>query len=367
MLTLPMLLWATLVFSRSLALPGRAPKLAALLTLVFMVTLFFEMLYTGRTHQWRRIFFVTLGVMFPVGFIWELLQTRGSMSIPMGQMLSGDVPFCFLAIPMMILPGVFTRTLIFPGSILPTAHNTHAVASMVGMWLAGTLVLGKAWCSFGCFFGGMDEGFAAIPRKSLIKRIRPGWRLVPWAILVAVVLLSLALFEPVYCTWLCPFKTVTEYPAVQSVETAIQAVIFVILFVALVVVLPLLTRKRTQCAFFCPFGPFQSLSNYLNIFEIRIDRDKCLSCVTCKRDCPTMAVDEKSVQAGRVRLTCMKCGACVDRCPKGAALWHIKGTPLTARPETARLLFLYAAWGFATMLGGNIIARSLSKLLGVIG
>jgi polyferredoxin len=289
------------------------------------------------------------------------------MSISMAQMLSGDVPFCFLAIPMTILPGVFTRTLIFPGSILPTVHNTHAVAGMVGMWLAATLVLGKAWCSFGCFFGGLDEGFAAIPRKSLIRKIRPGWRLVPWAILVAVVLLSLALFEPVYCWWLCPFKTVTEYPAVQSVETAIQAGIFVILFIALVVVLPLLTRKRTQCAFFCPFGPFQSLSNYLNIFEIRIDRDRCLNCATCKRDCPTMAIDDESVRAGRVRLTCMRCGACVDHCPKGAALWHIKGTPLTAKPETARLLFLYAVWGFATMFGGNIIARTLSKLLGVIG
>jgi ferredoxin-type protein NapH len=39
----------------------------------------------------------------------------------------------------------------------------------------------------------------------------------------------------------------------------IQNGIFVVLFAALVVVLPLLTKKRTQCSFFCPFGAFQSI------------------------------------------------------------------------------------------------------------
>jgi ferredoxin-type protein NapH len=65
-------------------------------------------------------------------------------------------------------------------------------------------------------------------------------RLIPWAILVFVVLLSAAIFEPVYCMWLCPFKAVTEFPAVRNVETAIQMGVFVALFLGLVVVLPLL-------------------------------------------------------------------------------------------------------------------------------
>ena len=156
LLTLPILLWSLLMFSRTLAQPGRAPKIAAVATLLFVVALFFQMMRTLETHRWRRYFFVALGFLFPIGFIWDLIALRGSMSIPVERMLSGDTPFCFLAIPMMILPAALTRTVIFPGSILPTASNPHAIASMVALWLAATLVLGKGWCSYGCFFGGIE-------------------------------------------------------------------------------------------------------------------------------------------------------------------------------------------------------------------
>ena len=254
LLTLPILLWALLMFSRSFQLPGNAPRIAGLATLLFMVTLFFLMMRTRGTYRWRRIFFVTLGLLFPVGFIWDLVALRGSMSIPIERMLSGDTPFCFLAIPMLIVPAALARTVIFPGSILPTASNPHAVASMIGLWLAATLLLGKGWCAFGCFFGGIEEGFAAVPRKARLRNIPPRWRWGPWAVLAAMVLLSAATFEPTYCMWLCPFKAVTEFPEVRSAETAVQFAIFGSLFGGLVIALPLLTRLRTQCTFLCPFG-----------------------------------------------------------------------------------------------------------------
>jgi ferredoxin-type protein NapH len=363
LLTLPMLLWALMMFSRALERPGAAIKIAGVLAMLFMVTLFFLMMRTRQTFRWRRVFFVALGFLFPVGFIYDLVAVRGSMSIPIERMLSGDTPFCFLAIPMMVLPAALFRTIVFPGSILPSANNPHAVAVMVGLWLAAAVVLGKGWCAYGCFFGGIEEGFAAVARKARVKNIAPRWRLVPWAVLIVIVLLSLALFEPVYCSWLCPFKAVTEFPEVNSLERGVQAGIFSSLFLGLVVVLPWLTKKRTQCAFFCPFGAFQSLFNKINIFDVRIHREKCGDCVLCRRDCPTMALDVKSVAAGRTLLSCMRCGACVDSCPKDAAVWHIKGTPLAVAPERARLMYLYAAWAFATMFGGSIIAGSLEKIV----
>lgn len=367
LLTLPVALWAALMFSRSLAVPGVAVKVAALVTFAFVVALFYQMMRTRRTNRWRRIFFAALGFLFPIGFVWELLRLRGSMSISVEQMLAGNTPFCFMVIPMILIPAALTGTVIFPGSILPTAANPHSIAVMIGLWLAATLVLGKAWCAYGCFFGGIEDGFAALPAKPRVRKLNGRWRLVPWAILAAVVLLSAATFSPVYCEWLCPFKTVTEYPEVRSLETAFQAGIFLTLFFGLVVALPLLTKRRTQCAFFCPFGAFQSLFNKIRVFDIRIRRDACKECVLCRESCPTLALDESSMASGRTLINCMQCGACVDACPRNTIVWHIKGTPVGEAPERARLLHLYAAWAFAVMFGGSIIAGSLTKMLGFLG
>ena len=370
LLTLPMALWSLLIFTPSFRQAGRNQHIGAAAVILFMTALFFLMMRTGETYRWRRIFFVALGFLFPVGFIAALVAERGTMSIPISRMVSGDTPFCFMVTPSIILPAAFARTVIFPGSILPTASNPHSIAIMIGLWFALTLVMGKAWCSYACFFGGIEEGFAAIAKRRrlhrFVTRFGPQLRLIPWAILIFVVLLSAAIFEPVYCMWLCPFKAVTEFPAVRNVETAIQMGVFVALFVGLVVVLPYLTKKRTQCGFFCPFGAFQSLFNKINLFEIRFNREKCVDCGLCQTSCPTVALSKDSVREGKTLLNCMKCGACVDACKKNAAVWHLKGTPVAAKPERARLLFLYGAWALATMFGGSVLANGVHTLIGFL-
>jgi len=79
-----------------------------------------------------------------------------------------------------------------------------------------------------------------------------------------------------------------------------------------------------------------------------------------------MSIGPESIASGKPLMSCMKCGACVDACPRDAAVWHIKGTEVGASPERARLTHLYAAWAFAVMFGGSIIANSLEKIFGVL-
>jgi polyferredoxin len=355
-----MALWSLLMGFHPGTSTDPKARLAAAITAVFMTVLFFLMLRTGSTYRWRRIFFVSLGVLFPIGFIYSLVLARGTMGIPIEEMIAGRTPFCFMVIPLLIVPAALTRTLVFPGSI---TASSHAIAGMVGIWLAMTLVLGKGWCAYACFFGGIEEGMAAVPERAKIRKIDPRWRYGPWAVLLAVVLLSLALFEPAYCTWLCPFKAVTEFVTARNMIGYVQNVIFVVLFAGLVIVLPLLTRKRTQCTFFCPFGAFQSLFNKISIFEIKIDKSRCQSCSVCQNACPNLSLSKDSIARGETLLSCMKCGACVDACPRQAAVWHIKGTTVNWKPERARLMFLYAAWAMAIMFGGSIIASGLFTII----
>jgi polyferredoxin len=357
LLTLPILIWSPLMLLFS---PGSSTKpvwlISSAITALFMTVLFFMMMRTHSTYRWRRIFFVSLGVLFPIGFIHNLVVMRGTMGIPIEEMIAGRTPFCFMPIPLLILPAVFTKTLVFAGSIA-------SIVAMVGLWLALTLVMGKGWCSYACFFGGIEEGVAAIPARAKIRKLDPRWRYLPWAVLLAMVLFSLALFEPAYCMWLCPFKAVSEYVAARNTLGLIQNVIFILLFAGLVIALPFLTKKRTQCAWFCPFGAFQSIFNKISIFEMKIDQSRCKPCLICQNACPNLSLSKESVARGETLLSCMKCGACVDACPRQAIVWHIKGTQIAWKPERARLLFLYGAWALAIMFGGTIITQGLAVIL----
>ena len=82
LLSIPMALFTLLLFTPVIRQPGRPAKLAALVTWVFMIALFFLMMRTRKTYRWRRVFFIALGFLFPVGFIWDLIALRSSMSIP---------------------------------------------------------------------------------------------------------------------------------------------------------------------------------------------------------------------------------------------------------------------------------------------
>lgn len=364
LLTVPMLLWTLLMFMRFFQTRELSQKLGAVIAGIFFVTLFYLMMKTGRTYRWRRVFFVTLGVLFPIQFIHEVMVMRGTMGIPIEEMIAGRTPFCHLPIPTIILPAALFRTVVFPGSLLPNGGMSEGgMFSMVAIWLGVSLVIGKGWCSYACFFGGIEEGAAAVFKRARIRKIDPRFRYVPWAVLLAMVLLSLALFEPAYCMWLCPFKAVSEYVAARNVTGMVQNGIFIVLFAALVIALPLLTKKRTQCSFFCPFGAFQQLFDKLSVFEVRIDKSRCNDCNLCQSSCPTMSITKESVAEGRALMSCTRCGACVDACTKHAAVWHIKGTQVDVKPERARLMFLYGAWAMSTMFASNIIVGGLRVII----
>jgi ferredoxin-type protein NapH len=362
LLCLPMMLLTFMMLTQG-SIPTDGARLFTLaVTFLFFNLLFFLMVRAGKTDRFRSILFITLAVVFVFSFISNLIAVRGSMALSQATMIEGGTPFCHLVIPMTIIPAALTKTIIFPGKIL----GKYSIAGMFVIWMGVSLALGRGLCSWFCFFGGLEDGFSRILKKPIIKNINKKWTYLPYAVLLGIVLMSALTLSPTYCKWLCPFKTVTEYVEITSVQVLIQTIIFVSLFIGLVIVLPILTKRRTQCALFCPFGPLQSVTNKTNVFEVRIDQDKCIQCNKCIKVCPTFSIDEESLGRGKVKTSCTKCGKCLDACPQKALYYHVKGTSLNSTFDRYRLLFLYAAFLVLAIMTGGFMQDAIVKTIKLI-
>jgi NAD-dependent dihydropyrimidine dehydrogenase PreA subunit len=362
--TLPMLL-ITFMFMTG----GRpdfsnpASALAILITFLFVNVLYFLMHYSGKTDRYRAVLFIVFALSLSFTLISSMMETRNSMSFNQADILECKIPFCHLVIPMMILPAVFTKSIIFPGSIIGGFAN---IASMVVLWLVATLVLGRGFCSWGCFYGGWDDGFSRIRKKSTIKKINEIWKWMPFAVLLMVSLTAALTLVPTYCDWICPFKAVTEFEQVTSVESATKAGIFLSLFAGLVVVLPVMTRKRTQCSFLCPLGAVNALSNKVTPFTVKIDKKNCNECFKCIDACPLFALNRDDIKNGKASMFCSKCGKCIDICPKNAIQYGIKGVPGGTMKNFTRNIFLFVSFLFIAVFSAGSIINSLQSLFKLI-
>lgn len=359
-MSFPMMMLTLLMLSGG-KIPTDPSKMFAFgATFIFINALFFLMIRTGKTDRYRALLFSVFALCLTVSFISHYLEVRGSMSISETEIIECKAPFCHIVIPMTAIPVALNRTIIFPGTM---TGAYAAISSMLIIWIGASLALGRGFCGWACFFGGWDDGFSRLLRKPLIRKIDPKWRYFPFALLLVLMLASAVYLAPVYCEWLCPFKTVTEFAAVTSLKTAVQTVIFISLFLGLVIALPILTKRRTQCGLFCPFGAFQSFTNKINIFDVRINRETCTDCGRCAQICPTFSMDRESIKGGKTLMTCVKCGKCIDNCPKKALFFHVKGTPLAGSYSASRLLFLYPAFLFLATMAGVSVQDTIIRII----
>ena len=340
-----------------------ASGLAMLTVFLLVNVLYFSMHFTGKTDKYRAILFIIFAMSLSYTLIHNMLQVRQSMSFSQADILECKIPFCHLVIPMMILPAAFTKSIIFPGSIIGGFAN---ISSMVVLWVIATIVLGRGFCSWGCFYGGWDDGFSRLRKRRVIKNISELWKWMPFAVLIMVMLSAALTLMPTYCSWICPFKAVTEFEKVTSVESATKAGIFLSLFGGLVIALPVMTKKRTQCSFLCPLGAINSMSNKITPFTVKIDKNSCNECFKCVEVCPLFAITREDVKKGNVSLFCSKCGKCVDACSRKAIHYGIKGIPAGTMKNFSRNLFLFVSFLFmAIFSSGSIIStfQGLFKLI----
>ncbi len=72
-------------------------------------------------------------------------------------------------------------------------------------------------------------------------------------------------------------------------------------------------KGRLYCNTVCPVGTILGLISKYSLFKITIEKEECLSCGMCERDCKGNCIDskEKTVDMSR----CVACFNCVSSCP----------------------------------------------------
>jgi polyferredoxin len=345
--------------------PSETSELVAYVSVWTMdIILFFCMLKTGKTDKFRAILFIIFAITLSVTFISRMIEARGSMSFNDADLMQCDVPFCHIVSTMVIIPAVLSDSIIFPGQIDSGFANISSMLIIVG---TAVLVLGRGFCSWGCFYGGWDDAFSRLKKKATWKNPPTYLRWGAFAMLLLVAISSAAMLGPTYCDWLCPFKTVTEYEEVVDVESALKAVVFLSLFLGLVIILPILTKKRTQCAWFCPMGALcSSGGKAVSPYRIQVDTESCVNCGKCIQVCPMGALDEESLEKGIANMNCSLCGKCIDNCPTRSISYRIRFTRKIKNPTLSRLLFVYSGFLFLCIFSGGSIQQFIILILNLI-
>lgn len=187
------------------------------------------------------------------------------------------------------------------------------------------VLLGRFICGFLCTFGWLQELLHKIPTKKLsTKKLKPLTYLkyvilaVMVVLLPAIIVSDVGIGDPFFCKYLCPQGVLEGAIPLSAVNAGIRAALGSLftwkLTVLLTVVVLSVLFFRPFCKWICPLGAFYALLNKVSLFQMKVDKNKCVSCGKCARVCK-MDVD---ITKTPNHTECIRCGMCISACPTDA-------------------------------------------------
>lgn len=213
-----------------------------------------------------------------------------------------------------------------PGLQLPQsalAKNFIAVIAMVVL----TLVMGRVYCSIICPLGvfqdivswlggkkGKTEGRFHYRKKNTWLRFG--------MLVVFAVLMALGFYE-IACV-IAPYSEYSTIVRGLFPPFAERNVPILVASVAIFIVIVVLSWKggRTWCNNICPIGTALSLFSRFSFFAPTIDKDKCVNCDSCEKQCKASCIDVTKHKIDHSR--CVSCMNCIDTCHKGAITYKLR-------------------------------------------
>lgn len=207
----------------------------------------------------------------------------------------------------------FSPYLIIMGASEGIITGSFIVFSLM---LLTSLIFGRAFCSWVCPAGGLQE----CVMMAHDKRARGGLRniskyiiWVPWVIIIALLFTTSGGFKSVDFL----FQTAGGISVMDPI-----AYITYYFVLALIVILSFTGGRRGFCHYSCWMAPFMIIGTklkdalHLPSLRLKAEKDKCVSCKSCTKNCPmSLPVDEMAAKGNMKNTECILCGACIDTCP----------------------------------------------------
>ena len=277
-----------------------------------------------------------------------------------------------------VLPGTqFVPSLL---SFIAVSGSLFGVSFIV-IGLA-TLFVGRAYCSFLCPLGILQDGLLRFERWFRLRR-RYAYQKPRSVLRHAILVLAGLSISSGFLTaviWLDPYSLfgrmaysllsipirhlgqgiapmaephgILVFSDLAKGEIPLFALVIGMLLLLGFAALTLLAG-RFYCTTICPVGTLLGLLSRYSLLKIRIDADTCVNCERCERVCRSGCIDVKNSTVDHSR--CVVCFDCLSVCPKGA----IGYTPRRAGPSVA------PAGQRRKLLGGGLALAGLSIAPGI--
>lgn len=218
--------------------------------------------------------------------------------------------------------GVTSIYQFFISSSLWVVKLKSTLGIIIGLSIISAVLFGPIICGFICPFGAIQDLLSRVGKKIfkrkyntfVSKKIDDKLKYLRYIVLVLTLILTAT-------SSIILLEALNPYHAFLSIfNRKFSALGFIGFLILAIVIITSLFIQRPWCKYLCPYGAFLGLFNKIKVFRVVRNRETCVACKRCSKECP-MSIDVHKPQEVR-ELSCISCMECVGEkvCPKNSTI-----------------------------------------------